>query len=479
MGFIAHGKLRKINIFGGPPQTLCDAEGDRGGTWNEDGVILFAPDAGGPLYRVSDTGGTASPVTTLDSSRKENGHRWPKFLPDGKRFVYVARSANPELTSIFVRSLDLDDSEPLVGAYSSVDLLPPLLLYVRGETLMAQRFDDSRAALLEDPFPVIEHVGSFVAIGKANFSSSANGTLAYHPHVSDYELPAWVDRQGRPLGDSGSPADYSQLTLSPDARRLAIERVDPKTGTPDIWLVDLSQGTTSRFTSHPAGDYCPVWSPDGSRIVFASNRLGGEGTDLFSRTSSGAGEEDLLFQSDAIVFANDWSSDGRFIIYQALDSTTKNDLWALPLEGERKPIPLLQTSYSETSGTLSPDGRWLAYTSDESGRLEVYVRPFLRLGGSRLISTNGGVQPRWRGDGKELFYLSPERRVMSVAVESDESGFQGGVPRVLFEAPIISIEPETRSYSVSRDGQRFLINTVLPEASAPIQIVVNWTPEPK
>jgi dipeptidyl aminopeptidase/acylaminoacyl peptidase len=216
-----------------------------------------------------------------------------------------------------------------------------------------------------------------------------------------------------------------------------------------------------------------VWSPDGSRIAFSSNRLVGGGTDIYQKVSSGDGVEELLLRPGATVFPTDWSTDGRFILYQALDTRTNYDLWALPLEGERKPITLVQTAFSETFGRLSPDGRWLAYTSDESGRLEVYVRPFLRPGGAQLISTRGGMQPVWRRtDGNELFYLSPERRVMSVSVQSDASTFRASVPRALFDEPVGG-----DSYAVSRDGQRFLINTALPEASAPIQIVLNWTPD--
>ncbi|MGH9389254.1 MAG: TolB family protein, partial [Vicinamibacteria bacterium] len=281
VGFHSLGKLRKIDIAGGPPQVLCDAATHRGGAWNRDGVMLFAPLSGGPLYRVSDSGGVGVPLTTLDSARQENAHRWPLFLPDGKHFLYVARSANPDHTGIYLRSLDSDESRRLIGAYSSVVYVPPYLLYVRGETLMAQPFDASRLELTGEPFPVLEKVGSFLAMGKSHLSASENGVLAYRTHSSSYVLPIWFDRDGIRLGVLGSTADYSNPNLSPDERKLAFGRADPQTGTPDIWLLDLDRGTTSRFTSHTAGDYFPVWSPDGSRIVFASNRLSDGGTSLY------------------------------------------------------------------------------------------------------------------------------------------------------------------------------------------------------
>src|SRR3990172_8928900 len=274
---------------------------------------------------------------------------------------------------------------------------------------MAQPFDASRLELSGEPFPLAERVGSFTAIGKAHFSVAENGVLAYHAHVTEDALPVWLDREGNRLGALGSPGDYGTLTLSPDDQRLAFSRIDPQTGAQDVWLVDLSQGTTSRFTSNPAADFFPVWSPDGNRIVFSSTRVAG-GNDLFRKMSSGAGEEELLLRSGATNVATDWSADGRFILYQALDPRTNYDLWALPVEADRKPIVLLQTAFSEGEGRLSPDGRWLAYTSDESGRPEVYVRAFLRPGGSQLISTSGGRQPMWRRkDGKELFYILPDR----------------------------------------------------------------------
>jgi serine/threonine protein kinase/Tol biopolymer transport system component len=470
VAFIASGKLKKIDIAGGPPQNLCDALRDRGGTWNRDGVILFAPDYNGPLYRISASGGSPAPFTTLDASREETLHRWPYFLPDGEHFFYVVRSSNPEHTGIYLGSLASGERRKLVSAFSSVAYVPPHLLYVRGTTLMAQPFDSSRLELSGEPSPVVERVGSFEGIGKASFSVSENGVLAHNARAMEDARSVWFDRVGNQLGAVAAPPE----SLSLDERKLAISRFDSQTGASDIWVVDLSRATTSRLTSNPAHEINPIWSPDGTRIVFSSNRLAGGGIDLFLKATAG-GEEELLLRTGATNIATDWSVDGRFILYQALDARTKPDIWALPLEGRREPVALVQSPFSETDGRLSPDGRWLAYASDESGQPEIYVRPFLRPGESQLISRSGGRRPMWRGmDGRELFYVSPERRVMSASVESDSATFQASVPRQLFDELVFE-----DSYAVSRDGQRFLVNTVPPNASAPIQVVVNWKPEPK
>lgn len=343
---------------------------------------------------------------------------------------------------------------------------------------MAQTFDASRLELSGEPWPAVENVGSL--LGNAHFSVSQTGVLAFRAPDLGRTLPIWFDREGKQNRALGLPGIDSDLSLSPDERWLASTRDGQQPEGPDLWLFDLSHGTTSRLTSHPAHDHFPIWSPDGSRIVFSSTRLGGGGNDLFLlETSRSSGEPELLLRTGATNLATDWSADGRFILYQASVPETIFDIWALPLEGERKPIPLVRTAFSETAARLSPDGRWLAYTSDESGEHEVYVRPFLEPGGSQPVSTSGGLQPLWRRDGEELFYLTLDQKVMSVRVESGGSSIRLSAPRPLFEAPILPGEPYDRSYAVSRDGQSFLIATGLPRASSPIQVVVNWMPENK
>ncbi len=340
VGFFAAGKLKKIDIAGGPPQTLCDASGNRGGTWNRNDVILLAPDFNGPIYRVSVTGGMAKTQTALDPSRQEYSHRWPQFLPDGKHFLYVALSANPEHAGIYVGSLESNESRRLTGAYSSIGYISGYLLYVRGKTLLAHPFDSSRLELIGEPIPVVSGVGSAVGIGIAHFSVSESGVLAYHAHTADDALPVWLDRSGKRLGVLGPRGEYSPGNLSPDDERLAFNRSDPQFGVPDIWIADLSQGTTSRFTSHAAHDFSPVWSPDGMRLVFTSNRLAGGGNDLFLKASNATGEEELLLKTGATNVATDWSTDGRFILYQAsLPGTNYDSLGAPSRRGAKADRP--------------------------------------------------------------------------------------------------------------------------------------------
>ncbi len=477
VGFFASGKLKKIDLAGGPPQTLCDAAQYGGGTWNRDGVILFAPDYNGPIFRVSAAGGNAVPLTTLNSTRQEYNHRWPQFFPDGKHFLYLARSSDPETTGVYVRSLETEEPRQLVrGTTANADYFPPYLLYARGETLMAQSFDASRLELTGEPLPLLEKVGSFS--GGTLFSISQTGVVAFRVSSPRDALPIWFDRQGKQIRALESIALTYQMSLSSDERWLAsnARKAGEERENPDIWLFDLSHGASSRLTSHPAHDILPIWSPDGSRLVFSSTRLGGGGNDLFLLETSGPADEvKLLLRNGATNIATDWSADGRFVLFQASDPKTVFDLWALPMENEGKPIPLVRTEFSDEAARLSPDGRWLAYTSDESGRHEVYVRRFLEPGRSQPISTGGGLQPLWRSDGKELFYLSAERSVMSVEVESDGPTIRVGGSVRLFEAPIVAATPYERSYAVSRDGQRFLVATASPETFSPIQVIVNWT----
>jgi len=478
IGFFAGGKLKKIDASGGPAQTICDVTEARGGSWNPDGVILFSPGATNqPLYRVSAAGGSPTPVTTLDQSQSEISHRWPYFLPDGRHFLFFARG-KPEHTGVFVGSLDSKESKQLLAAtVGAIYASPGLVLFMRNDTLLAQSFDPDELRLTGEPAPIAEHVSYNGGLGRGSFSASDNGVLAYRSGSSVVNQPVWFDRGGKQIGSLGEAGLYFTLWLSPDEKRVAVDRVDPQTGTQDIWLVDLLRGVPSRFTSDPGNDWFPLWSPDGNNIVFSSNRAGI--TNLYLKNANGTKPEETLLKSDEYQVADDWSADGKFIVYESRNSQTKLDLWLLPMTGERKPVPFLQTAFNEQQAQFSSDGKWIAYTSDESGSPEVYVQTFPASGGKWRVSTNGGSEPKWRRDGKELFYLSADRKLMAVDVRLGAT-FEAGVPKPLFETRVLVLTSFRNHYAVTADGQRFLVNTNLEQTDfTPISVVVNWTAELK
>ena len=478
IGFFAQGKLKKIDIYGGPPQTLCDAPAGNGGTWNREGLIVFAPNREGALARVSATGGIPAAATALERRRQETGHAWPQFLPDGRRFLYLALSGQRENRGLYVGSLGSEEPRLVLKTEVRAAYTPPgYLLFLQQGTLMAQRFNPDRFQLAGEPVAVAEGVAYNSFNGRNTFNVSENGVLVYRtgrPGGLPTSELVWFDRGGKRIGSVEGPGLYLRPALSPDGRRIALERLDPRTGAFDIWLVDPARSSVLRLTFGSSNQTHPVWSPDGSRIVFTSDRDGT--SNLYQKNSSGAGSEELLLQSDTAKYVMDWSPDGRFIAYEGQDPKTGTDLWVLPLFGDRKPVPFLQTGFNEGQGQFSPDGRWMAYVSDESGRREVYVQTFPASGGKWQISDAGGAYPRWRRDGKELFYVTAGQELMAVAVQSD-STFQAGGPHALFEPrffqPVIP-------YTVSDDGQRFLVNTPLEEDnSSPVIVVVDWTAELK
>jgi Tol biopolymer transport system component/predicted Ser/Thr protein kinase len=489
IAFSVSGKLKKIAVTGGPPQTLCDtADGDTGGgAWNQDGVIIFGSTRQG-LFRVSSAGGVASPLTVLDSSRQEEFHRRPVFLPDGRHFLYLRVSNTPDNTGIFVGSLDAKPEEQSrkrllstqigVAYASSSDPNIGYMLFLRDDTLMAQLFDERRLELTAEPVPVAEQVGRN-SLTTGYFTASATGTLAYRSGGATSSLLTWFNRQGRALGTAGDPGQYGELALSPDGTRVAFARRDG--GNEDIWLLDLARGVNTRFTFDPAPDRDPVWSPDGTWIAFTSTRKGH--IDLYQKPANGAGEDQLLLQSSEPKYPQDWSRDGHFLLYTVLGKNSGSDLWVLPTSGSApgsaKHAPFLATPFSENHGQFSPDGRWVAYTSNESGGFDVYVRSFPASsegGGKWQVSKGGGRQPRWRRDGRELFYFSPDNKLMAVEVSAGPT-FKAGVPKPLFAGPILRSENLAGWYwDVASDGQRFLIETGVEDAnSSAMTVVLNWT----
>jgi serine/threonine protein kinase/Tol biopolymer transport system component len=480
IGFFAGGKLKKVEVGGGLPATLCDAGVGTGGTWNRAGTILFSSMGGHGLSTVPATGG--EPATLLQADRQETNFHDPSFLPDGRHFLYfVMGSGAKEVRGIYVGSLDGSVRRRLLGDDSNALYAPSgsgggYLLFGREGVLLAQPFDADTLQLGGDAVPVAGRVGmmlgSTISYHRWNFSASGNGVLVFDPQPNRQRSHAlWVDRSGRTVNSLAGLDDVRMLSLAPDDRRFLVDRTSPQNTNNDIWLSDVVSGALVRFTFDPGNDQSGIWSPEGSRIVWASNRSGN--FDLYEKDAGSTGQETLLLQSDHFIFPTDWSRDGRYILYRQIDTQVKYDLWVLPLFGERQPLPFLQTDANEAAGVFSPDGGWIAYCSDESGRYEVYVESFPARGGKRQISYAGGSGPRWRGDGKELYYQAPDGKLMAVPV-TDSASLAVGAPVALFEfRPSSSLIAPF--YSASRDGQRFLLSTIVEaEKNAPLTVVVNW-----
>ena len=475
LGFFAGGKLKKIDVSGGPPITLCDAPDNRGGTWNQDGLILFAPTNTSVLQKVSASGGLPAPATVLGQG--ELGQIRPSFLPDGRHFLYSTIAPRPGLGGpIYLGSLDSTERKELFNANSANAVYTQgYLLFLRETTLVAQPFDARRLVLTGDAFPIAERIRTSVSTQPYGyFSASENGALAYQAgaETANSQL-LWFDRTGKQIGALGDPAAYSALELSPDGKRVSVSILDEAGKGQDIWLYDVARGLRTRFTFGPSQAYEAIWSPDGSRIVFSSRRKGS--VDLYQKDSSGAGNEETLLEDNLDKYPDSWSTDGKFLLYEALGSSRSTELFVLPLTGDRKPIPLLQSQFGGTDdGRISPDGRWVAYCSNESGRNEIYVTSFPSTGGKWQISTAGGYFPRWRHDGSEIFYLTPDNRLMAASVNGKGAGIEVGGVKPLFATRIVFAGGY--QYDVSADGQRFLIDTAPEQAtSSPITVVLNWT----
>lgn len=472
IAFFANNKLKKVEATGGPVQTLCDAQSDYGGTWNDDGLILIGLDIKG-INRVPVGGGTPTPILPIDASRKELAQAWPVFLPDGRHFLYQSWNGRADDSAICVAAIDGSDRKLLVKADSSPAYAAPgYLLFVRGTTLTAQLFDTRKLQLGGEPFPVVE-TGYNSSNSNAGVSVSDNGTMVYLVGGATKRQLAWFDRSGKQQETIGPPFDVNDIVLSHDGKRLAMQGLAD--GNSDIWLMDLARGVPSRFTFDPATDDSPVWSPDGSQIVFSSGAANADAfLNLYRKVASGAGTPEMILQTEVGKEATDWSSDGRFILFDNYDQKKGVDIWVLPLFGDGKPYPIVSSEFEELEGHFSPDGRWFAYTSNETGRFELYVQTFPQPGGKWLISNNGGSQPHWRADGKELFYIAPDKTLMSVEINAG-TAFEAGSPKPLFTTQVSAFNAPNR-YVVTGDGQRFLINSPAGEASrTPITVVLNWT----
>ncbi len=472
LAFFAQGKLKRIEAAGGSLLVLCDAANPRGGSWGSRGTIVFSIAIGGEIQRVSENGGQAAAVPPL-TAQKGNTYRWPSFLPDGRHFLYYFLGQDPDSSGIHVASLDAKQTTRLVFAETgAVYVAPGFLLYRSGDRLMGQRFDLDRLRLTGEAFSVVDHVWwDAAATGGMAASASGTGVLACETGGAAVSRLLWYDRSGRELDTIRPDGAYWEPTLSPDDRWLAIPRMDPEKVASSLWTIDLERGSLARVSSQ-ALVATPLWSSDGRRIVYSSY-LSGE---VFVRDARGAESEKLLFKNESFTPLDDWSRDGRFLFYDTLDwKTFHSDVWMRDLQtGTSRAV--LQAQFDQAGARLSPDGRWLAYESDESGTFEVSVRSFPELGERRQISVGGGRQPRWRGDGKELFFVSPDRKIMAVEIRPG-SPFEAGAPRALFQTRILPQVEARNHYDVTADGQRFLVNSRRPEdAALPITVLAPWSP---
>jgi eukaryotic-like serine/threonine-protein kinase len=475
IGFFAGGKLKKIEASGGPPQSLCDAPSGRGGSWNRDGAIIFTPNITDVIYRVSSAGGPTTPLTKLAPG--QTSQRWPDFLPDGRHFLFFVHTATAETMGTYVSSLDGSSPQLVVrGEYNAVYAPPGYLLFVRERTLMAQPFDAGKLELTGDPFPVTENVDVNPVVWRGGFAASGNGALIFHTSAASggWQL-AWFDRSGKQTGTVGQPDFYWGQALLPDGRRLAVTVSDPPSGTIDLWVFGLARGVRTRLTFGPGLNTNPVWSPDGSRIAFISTRNGVFHS--YVKATNGTGPDEPLIETNARERVNSWSSDGKYLAYMRDTAQEKKDVdvWILPLFGDRKPFPFLQSPFNEGFPQFSPNVKWLAYTSDQSGKDQIYVVPFPTGNGKWQISTNGGFQPKWRRDGRELYYLAPDNSLMAVDITERGSTLEIGNPHALFQTHPPPARPGYY-YDVSPDGKRFLLTNENSQGSpGPATLVLNWT----
>jgi dipeptidyl aminopeptidase/acylaminoacyl peptidase len=471
VGFFADNKLKKLDVASGVIEDICPAGYGYGASWNQENVILFNPGEGTGLLRVNATAGTSEVITEL-AADTGSFPCFPSFLPDGKHYLF--QRMRKDNSGIYVGSLGSQERKLLIplgadlvtNSTQAVWSSAGYILYVRNRTtLLAQAFDANRLELKGEPFRVAENV-IVTQAGVGRFTISANGTLAFiQGGESDTVQLAWHDQQGKPLGPAGPAARWGALgfDLSPDKRFAALIREEPNR-LDSVWIVDLVQNSTTRFVAEGA-NFNPVWSPDSKHLAFSSARKAPP--NLFIKPLSGNEQEERVWESSMQSHPTSWSPDGRYLVYHMVAPETQSDIWVLPLVGERKPQALFQTKAVEWGGKVSPDGNWMAYVSNESGGYEVYVTQFPRPVRSWRISTNGGEQPNWRGDGKELYFVAGNK-LMAVSVTLG-TAVQVGTPQPLFEI-------EGTQYAPSKDGQRFLVPVVTEKAPAPpSNVVLNWT----
>ena len=481
IGFFSDGKLKVLEASGGPARTLCDAPNSRGGAWGTGGVIAFTPDFRSGILRVPASGGAPTPLTHVGGVTRHTTHRWPSFLPDGKHVIYLAANhANPrsEENGIYVVSLDGGKPRRLISSNDSAQYASGWLLSVRDANLMAFPFDAKQIEITGQPLRVADDVNFDFGVWRGSFTASENGVLAYQ--VARGEKGGrltWFDSSGRRIAPVAEKSEAYAPEMSPDGRRVAVVIGDPNN---DIWVYELERGVQTRLTTDAQVQISPVWSPSGAEIVFVQGLRGGRPDFVLGTVAAdGARKPKDIFSSKERIEVSDWSPDGRYLLVDK-GNLGATDVWAMPIADPSKGFPLVQSQFLERSGQFSPDGRWVAYTSQHSGRDEVYVTPFPSGGTRWQVSGSGGTQPRWKPDGRELFFVSADDDLTAASVDGSGARFEVKEVRPLFRvSTYLGPRVGLYGYDVSADGKRFLVNYA-GETSVPrVALVVNWTAELK
>ena len=483
IAFFGGKYLKKVKITGGTPENICPAEASPGGgSWNRDGIILFAPSLSDGFYRVVASGGKPQQVLKLDESKWERADLWPQFLPDGKHFVFYQQTDLTETSGVYLGSMDQPEYHRLFtsqtnAVYSAAMPDTPktgYLLYINERNLMAQQFNASSLETAQEAITLANDIGAVRSLALAPISVSATGVLVYQGVGQPTRQMVWMDRGGKQLVVAGTPGTWGPPRISPDGNRAIVAKTGPDGSTAHLWLLDVG-GAAQQMTDGPMHEGSPIWSPDGSRIAHFGKQ--GDAYDLFVRAAQVGSKAELLLKSPDRKFPTDWSHDGKYIAYMMDGVGTRLDLWGFSV-GDRRVAPILDTVYAEGFATISPDGKWLAYQSDQSGRNEVYVQAFDGLNNGtkrRWTVSKGGGLPRWRADSGELFFMTADGRIMSVSIHlGSDGGIESGPPQMLFQTR--PVPGSWNLYDVTPDGQRFVFNIPLEWTSAaPITVVTNWT----
>jgi Tol biopolymer transport system component len=474
LAFFKDSKLKKVLATGGPALTLCDASEGRGGSWNQDDVIIFTPNFAGPLHRVSAAGGSSMAISVLDSTRQDYTHRWPCFLPNGRDYLFFNRTQGDdggEEDAVCVGTLGESEYRVLVHGKSNAIFAEGRLLFIREGVLMAQPFDPGKLENVGDAFPIAEGVAFMPGWSRGVFSSSLQGDLVYRRgEVQVGSQLRLFDLRGNALGAVGDVASQFTFSVSHDQTRVATGLLEQNSGNTDIWIRDVERGIRTRFTFGESSDLTAVWSPNDSLVAYTA-RLAGEVT-LLVKPASGAAAEQKLWTLEHTAYASDWSPDGKYIAC-TVDAPDGRDIWIVPTDPTAEPFPFMQTPLDEWDAKFSPDGRWIAYCSDESSREEVYVAPFPGPGGKWQISTREGDRPRWSPDGRRLFYLDNTDHICVVDVDGTAKSMNVGRMEQLF--PVSAFRPGN-IFQLMGDGERLLVNERLSEMEESMIVVVqNWS----